>query len=227
MRPAEAKAIRDALESLDPAAINPALNLGSSTIEFRTAVQPHINAQVIAPLESRGVLVVHADLRPDEGVDIAGDIFDASLQDKLRKLGAKLIICSNMMEHVADRNELASVLRTIIAPGGFLLVTVPRSYPYHPDPIDTGFRPPPEGIIAMFPGYETVWSAIVEDCTYWDDLRRLKPWPRARFLLGSALRFPLYLGSDRERFRTRFHRFLWLFRCYSASAVLLRRPVQP
>jgi hypothetical protein len=30
--------------------------------------------------------VVHADLRADEGVDIAGDMFDPDVQARLRKL---------------------------------------------------------------------------------------------------------------------------------------------
>ena len=68
----------------------------------------------------------------------------------------KTVLCCNMFEHVDDRYKFASICDEVLSPGGYLLITVPHSYPYHLDPIDTMFRPSVDEIAKLFPYYELV-----------------------------------------------------------------------
>ncbi|MFY0534931.1 hypothetical protein [Nannocystis pusilla] len=136
----------------------PLLNLGSSDLHFRTEVQPWIDREVFAPLRARGAAIVHSDLKTLPGVDIAADALSEAGLSRLRAVGARAILCCNMLEHVTDRAALAERLAALVPAGGLLVVTVPFSYPYHPDPIDTYYRPDPEDMSReLFPG--CAWSA--------------------------------------------------------------------
>lgn len=96
-------------------------------------------------------------------------------------------------------------------------MSVPHSYPFHPDPIDNGFRPNVEQLAALFPDTELVDAAIVECGTYWDRLGR-SPWRLAGALLRQLVPFylPRWWWADLVKLR-------WLFRPFSATCVVLRR----
>jgi hypothetical protein len=72
-----------------------------------------------------------------------------------------------------------------------VVVSVPRSYPYHRDPIDTLFRPTPDEVMALFPaGAERVRAEVIETGYYWDKVKK-RPW----LLLRPILRAPFpFLG---------------------------------
>lgn len=197
------------------------LNLGSSTGEFRTIRQPHIHEYVFAPLENSGVNVVHTDLKAAEGVDIAGDLFDPAIQKRLQEMQPALVMACNLMEHLPQelRVALPDVLDKIIAPGRFLLITVPYSFPLHYDPIDTYFRPSPHELCALFPTYEIVDAQILQSTTYLADLRR-QGWRR---IVRAAIR-PLAPFYKPRIWLSHCHRLTWLFRNYRVSCVLLRKP---
>ena len=72
----EAQWLGDRLAEIADGELFPLLNVGSSTGEFRTTVQPHIDAKVFAPLRARGGKVLHLDIKAAEGVDIVGDLLD-------------------------------------------------------------------------------------------------------------------------------------------------------
>lgn len=141
MLPAEAEWFGRVLDNTDASELSPILNLGSSTLEFRTVTKPHIDRELFAPLAAREVAVIHADLKSNDGVDISGDFLDPTVQGKIREAGARSVMCNNMLEHVADVDEVCSALSRICPPSGLLFISVPNAYPYHPDPIDNGFRP--------------------------------------------------------------------------------------
>jgi SAM-dependent methyltransferase len=103
--------------------------------------------------------VLHHELQPAPGVDVAGDLTDASFLARLRELGVRSIMCCNVLEHVPDPAEVAAALERATPPGGYVLVTVPRRFPYHPDPIDTMFRPGPDELRRLFPALEEVAAA--------------------------------------------------------------------
>src|SRR5687768_7620140 len=140
MLKAEARWLATRLCTVDA---SPILNVGSSSLSFRSDVQPWIEQSVFSPLRRRGLTVIHQDLFPDDGVDVAADLYAPATQARLRAYNAQCIICSNVLEHVRDHRTFSDILLRILVPGGRLLVTVPRAFPYHPDPIDTMFRPSP------------------------------------------------------------------------------------
>ena len=217
MRVSEAAWIASALADIPVAARGPLLNVGSSTAAFREKKQPHIDHLVFAPLRAAGVEVVHTDLKPEIGVDVAGDLREPTLQAALRARAAGVVLCSNMLEHVADPPGLARILRSLVS-AGHLVVTVPHSYPYHPDPIDTGYRPTPSEIGALFPDCEVIRAEIVEDTTLLGEFIQsgTSGLVSAARLMCGALR-PIALNGRIHR-----GRLPWLVRRFSASCVVLR-----
>ncbi|HET9627819.1 MAG TPA: methyltransferase domain-containing protein [Kofleriaceae bacterium] len=222
MRPAEATWIANQLAALGREQISPLVNIGSQTREFRVKRQPHIEREIFAPLQARAVEVIHTDLKPDDGVDIAGDLFDPSVQAALQARKPKAALTSNLLEHVREPGALARAIGDLVAPGGVLLVTVPRSYPYHADPIDTGFRPSPAELAALFPDYELVHGEVIEDETYAHELfghglAGLKKG--ARGLLAAVRRRGEIARAYRDRLR-------WLWKPFTTTAVVLRKRLQ-
>jgi len=214
MRPTEAAWIANQLAALPVASISPLLNIGSSTAEFRERKQPHIDREIFAPLRAKGVEIIHADLKTAPGVDIAGDLGDPAIQARLRERAPKVALSSNLLEHVREPAQFARVMRSLVGPGGFVVVTVPRSYPFHADPIDTGFRPSPEEIAALFPDTRLVRGEVVTDSTYGQELWRKGPRNAARALLG-ALRPTGDAGKNRR------DSLKWLVRPFTTSCVVL------
>lgn len=222
MRNKEAIVLGKLLGELPIAEIEPVLNLGSSTAHFRTTVQPHIERHLFRPLAERGVRVVHADLKAAEGVDIVGDIYDPAFRGEIARIEPRLAICSNLLEHLEDRDGFVRLCDELVPVGGYLLITVPFDYPYHLDPIDTYFRPSPAEIAAMLPGYETVWSEVVEDGSFGDDWRAMSL--REKLVhIATWWKAPYLLLFHRPRFLGRYQRWLWWRRTYKVSCVLLRK----
>ena len=167
----QAEAIRLRRILLDLQGISPLLNLGSSTGHFREVIQPHIERELFEPLREAGVQVVHCDLKDDEGVDLAGDILDPGVMRRLKTGGFKCILLSNLLEHVRDREAVAVACEEIVGPGGFILATVPSSYPFHADPIDTYYRPSPTELAKTFAKSELLIGEEVAEPTYAEELK--------------------------------------------------------
>ncbi|MFN4299847.1 MAG: class I SAM-dependent methyltransferase [Thermaurantimonas sp.] len=125
-----------------------AVNLGASTAEFRKIVQPHIHQEVIEPLERRGVSITHVDIKKAEGVDIVADITSADFPRQICRQ-FDLALCTNMLEHVSDIPMVLRNVISVVKSGGYILLTVPRRYPLHFDPIDNGFRPTPNKLASL------------------------------------------------------------------------------
>jgi SAM-dependent methyltransferase len=141
------------------------LDIGSSTEYFRRVEQPYIDYHVFRPLRKRGVEAVHVDVKEADGVDLVVDLTVPDLGSTLDSLPrGDIVLCSNLLEHVTDRELVVGRLRDLTASGGLLVVTVPHVYPYHPDPIDTLFRPTDAELAALVggDGFERVESAILE-----------------------------------------------------------------
>lgn len=223
MRPTEARHIGTLLAGLRNEEIDPVLNVGSSTLRFRQVDKPHIDAEIFRPLAERGVTTLHLDSKQDEGVDIVGDIYSPAVQRRAKEVGAKLLICSNILEHVADPAGFAAICGSLVAPGGRIVVTVPYSYPYHPDPLDTYFRPSPERIAELFDGFELAESRIIEGGTYLTDLLAENSAGRlVHHFARHGLKF-FWPFSNFDAWKARYHRYLWLVRPYLTSYALLAR----
>ena len=137
----EARWINRAIGSCDTGSLHSVLDVGSSTREFRTVVQPHIDEFVHRPILSRGGQITFADLKAGDGVDVVVDLSDPDLPDRLFEQKYGLIICCNILEHVENREIFLGNLVRFCAPGSFVIITVPRRYPRHNDPIETMYRP--------------------------------------------------------------------------------------
>lgn len=215
----QAEAIRLRLILLDLRGISPLLNLGSSTRHFREVIKPHVERELFAPLREARVKVVHSDLKEDEGVDFAGDILDPEVRRRLKGMGFKCILLSNVLEHVRDRKEVTAACEEIVGPGGFILATVPSSYPYHADPIDTGYRPSPAELASAFGRSEPLLAEEVAGLTYAEDLKA-----RGLTVAGELMRTVLWSLIFFIRPRSaaaRLHRWFWYSKPRRVAIVLL------
>lgn len=164
--------------------ISPILNVGSSTLHFRKVIQPHIQKNVIDVLEASGIKIVHSDIEAGEGVDIVGDLTDQEFLKELQSRNYNAVLCCNLLEHVPNRQEIATALLNVVKPNGYLIVTVPNRFPYHGHPIDTMFRPDIASLHKMFPGTELIAGSLVESSR-----SQFKDFPKtARYFLGMGKR---------------------------------------
>jgi SAM-dependent methyltransferase len=215
----QSEAIRLRCILLDLRGISPLLNLGSSTGHFREIIQPHIERELFAPLREAGVKVVHCDLKKDEGVDFAGDILDPEVRRRLKEMGFKCILLSNVLEHVRDRKEVTAACEEIVGSGGFILATVPSSYPYHADPIDTYYRPSPAELATTFGRSDLLIGEEVAEPTYAEELKA-----RGISVGGELMRTVLWLLIFFVRPRSaaaRLHRWRWYSKPRRVAVALL------
>lgn len=197
------------------------LNVGSSTRRFREFEQPHIQAELIRPLEARGIRFVHCDLKPDEGVDLVGNVLDPEFQLRLAGLQPDLLLCCNLLEHLTDPQAFADACAGLVRAGGYLVVTVPFSYPYHADPIDTLLRLDPAGIAGFFPGWTLVRGEVVCSQTFLQEtIGEPGGWWRLATHVAKVL-LPFYRPAQ---WRGKASRLRWLFRPYTVSVALLCKP---
>jgi SAM-dependent methyltransferase len=214
--PEEARWIGDQLCAL-PGCDGVVLNIGSSTGAFTTVTQPWIHRHVFAKLEERGQRVLNIDRKAEVGVNLTGDICDPEFQARVAALGGSAILATNLLEHVPDPGPLAAAFVALVPPGGYLVISGPYSYPWHPDPIDSKFRPTVEELAGMFAGTKLVAGAIVPSGTYYDWLGR-SPWKLAGALLKllNPFRSARWWWADVLKLG-------WIFRPFSATCIVLRK----
>ena len=221
MRPEEADSLARWVRELEISPGTVCLNVGSSTKAFREREQPHISERFIRPLESDGIRFVHCDMKQAEGVDEIGDVFDREYRERLKRYDAGLLVCSNLLEHLTQPKLFAEACGELVRPGGYGLFTVPLSYPYHPDPIDTMLRLTADELAAMMPGWEVVKSREIVAGNYLRDLRASgEPFIRLAKQVARVM-LPFYRP---RQWKPNAHRLLWLFRPYRMSLVLLQNP---
>ena len=204
---------------LDQEEVSPLLNLGSSTRHFREVVQPHIARELFEPLERSGVAIVHSDVKPAEGVDLVGDILDPVVKGALTARKFKGLLVANLLEHVREPSAVAAACEEIVGPGGLVLATVPSSYPYHADPVDTLYRPSPPELAGLFERSEILFAEELVGPSFADALRARGASVRtelAKTLLGTLL-FVVRPKSAASR----LHRWLWYKRPYRISIALV------
>ena len=144
------------------------MNVGSSDAFFREHVQPWISDEILLPLQKRGARIANLDFRTGEGIDLHGDLTDEAFMSGLREHGFRSLLCCNLLEHVTDREGICKGLEQLVPKGGCLVITVPHAFPYHPDPIDTLFRPGVAEIVSLFPNCNLIKGEIVSCGTGWD-----------------------------------------------------------
>ncbi len=154
----ESRWIKKNLAPIKLPAGSQAIDLGSASKKFRTKIQPYIEKNVVIPLRERGIKITHADKSRYPGIDLIIDI------EKVKtKKQYDLVICANMLEHVRRVKDVARRIIKVVKPGGYLLVSVPNQYHYHPFPIDNGFRPTAKELARLFPGQKIVKAQTIKD----------------------------------------------------------------
>ena len=159
----EAQWLARRMEELGAAALYPMVNLGSQTEEFRARTQPWIDHYLFAPARRHGRKVIHVDLQDAPGVDLVGDLTEPAFLQQLRQLRVRSVLCNNLLEHVTNRERIAGAILDLLPPGGYVFLTVPLHFPYHPNPIDTMFRPRIAELAELFPGTRLTRAAEL-DC---------------------------------------------------------------
>lgn len=92
----------------------------------------------------------------------------------LQKKNCNVVLCSNVLEHLKDKNRFIESLKILTTKkGSILIVTVPYNFPYHPDPIDNLFRPDLNMLLGYFSEYKMLFGEIVvSKCNFFKRIRR-------------------------------------------------------
>jgi SAM-dependent methyltransferase len=215
---AEACWLRHALAGFATERLSPALNLGSSSATVREAVQPWVDNEVFSPLRGRGVEVIHVDMRELPGVDVRADLTDPCDVRRLRAYRPNALLCCNLLEHVLDPEQLARHCLDLLPTGGLAFVTVPYSYPFHRDPIDTMYRPSPDELASLFAGAHLRDGTILGTGMSYRDAVRERPW----ILLRHVWRFPVPFLSL-ERWKRSMTRLYWLAADYRITCTVFEK----
>lgn len=100
-----------------------------------------------ATLESLGYAYYSLDVEQNRRhtVDVVAKI-DEPFESQVDRLGLfDLVVCTEVLEHVADWSTAFSNIRSLLVPGGRALVSCPHVYPLHEAPFDF-WRPTPFAI---------------------------------------------------------------------------------
>ena len=109
-----------------------ALDLGSGMSPYRTSV------------ERLGFELRTLDVTPDTNPDYVGTAESTGLDDST----FDLVICTQVLEHVADPWAAALEIHRILRPGGRAILTVPHVWFFHPHPHDY-WRFTQEGMVRL------------------------------------------------------------------------------
>ena len=215
---AEARWLSTALDRFASDRLSPLLKLGSSTAVFREQIQYWTEANLFYPLRARQVEVIHVDKRDGPGIDLRADLANPLDLPRLRATAPRALLCCNLLEHVPDPDRLSRHCLAILPPGGLAFVTVPFSYPYHRDPIDTMYRPSPTQLARLFAGARLLDGAIIgAGLSYRDDVRR-RPW----ILLRHVARFPAPFVSW-KKWKRSMAKLYWLFAEYRITCAVFEK----
>jgi SAM-dependent methyltransferase len=212
----EADWVENTLRDIPTASLSPCLDLGSSDLSYRAEFQPWIDERVFRPLAARGVVITYCDLKNAPGVDLVIDLMCDDDHAQIVALDPKLVLCCNILEHVAEPAAFAARLATVVRPGGRIVLTVPHRFPYHEDPIDNGFRPTTLEVAALFPGFAVEQASILQAGSYRDDVARRPVGILARHLIRLSLPF-----LSLKKWKISAEKLLYLFRPYEVTCLLL------
>ena len=215
---AEARWLRGALDSFSSERLSPLLNLGSGSAARRETIQPWVYEQVFRPLRERGVEVLHVDMRDLPGVDVRADVTSPEDLLRLRVLRPSALLCCNLLEHVLEPKRLAQHCLELLESRGLVFVTVPFSYPYHRDPIDTMYRPCLAELSQLFAGARLIQGTILGSGESYRDAVRERPW----IMLRHVWRFPVPFLSF-EKWKRSMARLYWLVAEYRITCAVFEK----
>ena len=86
--------------------------------------------------------MVNLDLMPGPDVDVVADL---SRELPFVDCSFDHVLCTSVLEHVSQPEQVVSEIRRVLKPGGRLVLYVPYLFPVHPDPRDY-WRFSPDGL---------------------------------------------------------------------------------
>ena len=209
---------REVLTGLDLPRGSRALDVGSSTRDYRTREQPHIDEQVWRPLRERGVEIVHLDIKRAPGVDIVCDLEHPAPELPARIGPCAVVLMASLLQYLRDPRGAADLSVAVLARGGHLIVHHPESARRTFDPVDHRLRLTPGELAGIFErrGLERVRveSIRIEDPRYYRGLMSRASWVPIR----GRLWLPLPGATDQVRLRIPALR-------WRQSCVVMRKPV--
>jgi SAM-dependent methyltransferase len=204
----EAHWIRTAIAGLALKSGSKVADVGSSDLFYRTRIQPHVHENIYAPLLKQSVQVISCDAKQELGVDMVVDLADReSLLGHRFDMTFDLVLCANMLEHVRDRELAIAHLVSLLRPRGYLLLTVPHTYFYHEDPIDTMYRPTPDSLANLVK--QKTPCVVIKECILPITQRQYYLMPVYPNILLHNLPFFAY----RVAWRWLIPRFRWKVTC--------------
>jgi hypothetical protein len=104
---------------------------------------------VLNPL-SENFKIINIDIKNQKGVDLVADFTTKNGQTLIKELKGNLYMISNLLEHIPDYSLGVDSIKKMLKKGDILILSGPKSFPYHPDPIDNKFRPSVKELICLF-----------------------------------------------------------------------------
>ena len=194
------------------------LNIGSSTKEYVEVRQPYIKYNILDELVKKKCVVKNVDIKVSEGVDIVGDIGDPLFVERLLQMKPDAVICGNVLEQVADREAFSRALQSLIGDQTLLIISVPRAFPYHEDPIDTMYRSSLEDLTHEFPLLRLVEGKNVSGGFYFTIMaKKLSKINKLWFFFKRVIKFVLLLVTLQY---SKAKEVGWSFRRVSATCAV-------
>jgi len=193
------------------------LNLGCGDVSRLARTKPWVHEHVFKPLADDGARVMHADAMPFPGVDVVCDLAAPDALEFVRGTARpRLFVLANVLEHVPSdaRSGMLRKIEASMDQGDSLLITAPYDYPYHPDPIDTLYRPDPAELERLV-DLNWVEEAIVDCGSFREEFARMSFPKKVRKLLKV-----LWVFQKPSSYLKGAHRLLFLFKPYRISIVL-------
>mgnify|MGYP001374663151 CR=1 FL=1 len=130
--------------------------------------------------------------------------------------GPKVILCANVFEHLPSdvRKTAITSIQGALQPGDYLIVSVPYKYPFHPDPIDTLYRPSSDELSNLF-DLEWVSKDSISCGSFATDLKGMSISKQLRKILK-----PLWPFQKPSKYLSNLHRLTFITRPYRISLVL-------
>lgn len=215
----ESQWLKSVILSLDIKAGSNVLNFGSCNSAY-TKMRPQIEMNIYNPTIAKNLVLLNFDLFPGEGIDIHGDILNDIVHSKLSSYNFSMIYLFNVLEHVEDIKSICDKIEQILQPGGYLLITVPYSFPPHDEPIDNGFRPLPNEVANLFKSCVIVKQNILSDYKYPHYLKRNINRIILSFFGKSTDTSPVYKPDN---WKQPFYLLKYFFQCFKVTCLVLKK----
>ena len=214
--------IAEKIKEILPEEPFPVLNIGSSTLVYRTKKQPFIQNNIFNLFSDEKKQVIHLDMKEDEGIDLVGDLSDENFRRLVKNLKPKLILCNNILMYLNKntRKELSKILFEILDENGYLIITNSLVFPPSPDPVEAYHRATPEKMYkSLFANFYLIDQNIAK--TEYSFYKFLKSKPK--LILIKLLRFFMPWYKSKEWWFMMKYYLSGIKKNYSATCLLLKK----